>query len=237
MSLLRLIDLQSGTWKQKVSIDIDEGEVIVLLGRNGAGKTTFLNTVAGLLTPTSGKIIFRGMELSHSDIVNSVNAGIRIALEGRQIFSRLSVKKNLLLGAYTQKHGDTLASDLKLILEIFPDLNEKLNELAVNLSGGQQTQLNVARALMGNPRLLLLDEPTLGLDPRNTNKLIKILNLISKEQGVSIVIAEQGVALAKIFDKRVLLMVGGEILFDGSWEEAKIKGELKSILPSPPRHY
>lgn len=231
MALLRLINMESGTWDQKVSFKVNEKEIVILLGRNGAGKTTLLNTIAGLLPLKSGKIIYDGIDFEYQNEVEWIEAGIRIALEGRQLFSRLSVKKNLLLGAYTQKDKTKLISNLNWVLEIFPDLKEKLNEQAVSLSGGQQTQLSVGRALMGNPKLMLLDEPTLGLDPQNIKKLIHALNIIREKHGVTIIIAEQGANLAKVFPERILILVGGEILFDGNWQEAEKEGKLANILP------
>jgi len=231
MPLLKLKQLESGSWDRKATLDVEEKEIVILLGRNGAGKTTLLNTIAGLLPVKAGRIFFDNFDITDSDVMHRTDMGIRIAVEGRKVFQRLSVKKNLILGAYNQKDKHKIQNSLKWILEIFPDLNEKLNERAGNLSGGQQTQLNISRALMGNPRLLLLDEPTLGLDPQNINKLIKSLNIIREKQGVTTIVAEQGGILAKRFSQRCILMVGGEILFDGPWEEAGRDNEIRNVLP------
>lgn len=155
---------------------------------------------------------------------------MRIALEGRQVFGRLSVKRNLLLGAYGRSTDHGVKRDLEWVLGVFPDLRDKLDAFAWSLSGGQQTMVNIGRALMGSPKILLMDEPTLGLDPQNTRKLINALEQIRRERQVGILVAEQSGFFARAFPERVILMVGGEILFDGPWAEAAREGKLTEIF-------
>ena len=231
MTLLKLSKMESGSWRRPISLQVEEKEIVLLLGRNGAGKTTLLNTIAGLVPLNSGRIDLNGIDVTHFDEIGRSNHGIRIALEGRQIFPRLSVRKNLLLGAYNNHKKKESYQTMDWVISVFPDLRTKLNAIAVTLSGGQQTQLNVGRALMGNPKLLLLDEPTLGLDPQNVNKLINALKLIQVEKNVTILIAEQGGALTRTFSQRIILIAGGEILFDGSWERAEKEKILETVLP------
>lgn len=227
--LLQLEAVESGSWNRPVTLQINLGETVLLLGRNGAGKTTLLNTIAGLLPVRSGRLLIDGRVFSSAG--NRQNtAAVRIALEGRQVFGRLSVRKNLLLGAFARKQTAEIAKDLDWVLEVFPDLNQKLELPAKTLSGGQQTMLNIGRALMGRPKLLLLDEPTLGLAPQSVNKLIHTVDEIRSHRQVAIIVAEQGGAFPRAFPQRILLMVGGEILFDGHWELGLKNGVLSEVF-------
>jgi len=229
--LLELKKLESGNWRRQVSFDLQTGEVVLLLGRNSSGKTTLLNTIAGLLPVRLGQILVDGRDVSHMNIVSRTKCGVRLALQGRQIFSRLSVRRNLLLGAYGTDADHEVSRNLAWILGVFPDLREKLDAVASSLSGGQQTMLNICRALMGNPRLLLLDEPTLGLDPQNAKRLVNALQQIRQERPVGILVAEQSGLIARAFPERVILMVGGEIVFDGPLAQATEEGKLIEIIP------
>lgn len=229
MSLLILDRVISGSWERPVSLGIQRREVLLLLGRNGAGKTTLLNTIAGLIPVRSGRLTVCGRDLTAGDERTRIVSGVRIALEGRQVFRRLSVRKNLLLGAYP-RHGREAEDDLTKIVDLFPILSTKLEEPAGSLSGGQQTLLSVSRALMGRPALLLLDEPTLGLDPQNTNKLVQALNRMRQEFGTAVLVAEQLGPFTRAFPERIGLLIGGEIVFDGSLDEAEQSGQLEQAL-------
>jgi len=229
--LLELRKLESGNWGRQVSFDLQAGEFVLLLGRNSSGKTTLLNTIAGLLPVRSGQLLVGGQDVSHMNTVGRTQCGVRLAPQGRQIFSRLSVRRNLLLGAYGNGADHEVRRNLTWILGVFPDLREKLDAVASSLSGGQQTMLNIGRALMGNPRLLLLDEPTLGLDPQNTKKLIDALQQVRRERQVGILVAEQSGPFVRVFPERVILMVGGEIVFDGPLAQATEERKLIEIFP------
>jgi branched-chain amino acid transport system ATP-binding protein len=228
--LLALRKMESGNWERPVSFELQTGEIVLLLGRNSSGKTTLLNTIAGIVPVRSGQVLVEGRDVSDLESLGRARVGVRIALEGRQVFGRLSVKRNLLLGAYGRGTDLEVKPDLEWVLGVFPDLRDKLDAYAWSLSGGQQTMVNIGRALMGNPKLLLMDEPTLGLDPQNTRKLIRALQQIRQERQVGILVAEQSGPFARAFPERVILMVGGEILFDGPWGDAAREGKLTEIF-------
>lgn len=227
---LRLIEMECGSWRRPFSLEVGKGESVLLLGRNGAGKSTLLNTIAGLLPVHGGRLEINEADATTQDEIGRIERGVRIALEGRQIFRRLSVRRNLLLGAYTRRPGGDSQGDFEWILNLFPVLREKLEQPAGSLSGGQQTMVNIGRALMGNPQLLLLDEPGLGLDPKNAGSLAKALWQIRERRGVSAIIAEQSGIFARAFRERVVILVGGEALFDGPWDEAERSRRLSATL-------
>ncbi|HEX3148586.1 MAG TPA: ATP-binding cassette domain-containing protein [Gemmataceae bacterium] len=228
--MLEVRGLESGTWRRPVNLTVPEGGTVLLLGRNGAGKTTFLNTVAGLFAVRAGSVWVGGRDLTAGSAADRCRAGVRIALEGRQVFARLSVRKNLLLGRYVRCSGGDATADLNWVLGVFPALREKLDARAGDLSGGQQTQVNIGRALMGQPRVLLLDEPALGLSPQVTEQLIDALKWIQVDRRVAVVIADQGPAFVRAFPERVALMAGGEVVYDGPWERADSEGWLRRVF-------
>ena len=230
MSMIELHEVVSGEWNTPVSFTMESRGVALLLGRNGSGKTTLLNTIAGLERIREGRIVFRGKDVNKLETRLRVRGGIQIALEGRQLFTSLSVRKNLLLGAYVRTDRHNIPSDMEAVLSMFPVLTQKLDQRVRALSGGQQTLVNLGRALMGRPKLLLLDEPTLGLDPINTNSLIDGLTRARNTQGITTLIAEQSGVLTRVFPNRVLIMDRGSIIFDGTWEEAKEGGHTSLVL-------
>lgn len=220
----------SGNWNIPITFKLDKPQILTIIGRNGVGKTTLLNTLAGLLPIKSGSFIFNDEDITNTNEIKRVKLGIRIALEGRHIFTRLTVKENLFIGALHDKDKNKKIILMENILETFPDPKDKLSETAGGLSGGQQTQLSIARALIGQPKLLLLDEPTLGLDPLNIEKLINVIKKINIES-VAVIMAEQSASLAKAFPDRVLLMSNNSIFFDGTFSEAIIEKKFDGILP------
>jgi len=221
--LLQVKNMESGGWRRPISLAVDTGETVLLLGRNGAGKSTLLNTIAGLTPVRSGQIIIDGTDLQGR------RPQVGIALEGRRVFGRLSVQKNLLLGAYCLSNNNA-EENLEWILSLFPDLRGKLNLPAKTLSGGQQTMLSIGRALMGRPKLLLMDEPTLGLSPQTVDKLIQAVMEIEQKRNVAMIIAEHSGQFAQAFSQRIVLMIGGEIVFDGNWNEAQKGGMLADVF-------
>jgi branched-chain amino acid transport system ATP-binding protein len=229
MNGLELHALEAGHWRRAVNLTICPEEAVLLLGRNGAGKTTLLNTIAGLLPIYGGTLCWRGHDVTGLACSDRALHGIRIGLEGRQIFSRLTTRKNLLLGGYQCADAYELRADLERVLDLFPELRSKLDQPAGSLSGGQQTRVNIGRAIMGRPSLLLLDEPALGLDPRTVGQLVRSLQRL-RADGMTLLIADQGPSFAGAFPDRVVVLAGGEVVFDGPWAEATEQGSLRAVL-------
>lgn len=200
---------------QGVSIEVKEGEIVAVVGANGAGKSTLLKTIAGAKAPTSGSITFEGKPLA-STPCRVVRQGIMLVPEGRQIFANLTVRENLLIGGYTRKNdlGDTL----KEVLEVFPTLKTRLNQMGGTLSGGEQQMLAVGRAMMASPKLLLLDEPSLGLAPIIVDTLFATLKRI-QSMGTTIVVVEQNAVAALELCDRAYVMRTGKVWLEGSGKE------------------
>ncbi|MBS7604934.1 MAG: ABC transporter ATP-binding protein [Candidatus Bathyarchaeia archaeon] len=201
-----------------VSLEVRRGEIVSLIGANGAGKTTLLSTIAGLLKPSFGTIIFNGREISNLPPHKIVNLGLSFVPEDRKIFAHMSVRENLLLGAYTSRGEKSKEKMLRFVYEIFPVLKERENQLASTLSGGEQRMLAIARGLMSNPNLLMLDEPTQGLSPRLTINLFNAIKNL-KEHGLSILLAEQNVYYSLKVSDRAYIMETGRITLHGTGEE------------------
>ncbi|MEM1586724.1 MAG: ABC transporter ATP-binding protein [Candidatus Bathyarchaeia archaeon] len=201
-----------------ISLEVRRGEIVSLIGANGAGKTTLLSTIAGLLKPSFGTITFNGREISNLSPHKIVNLGLSLVPEDRKIFARMSVRENLLLGAYTSRGEKSKEKMLRFVYEIFPVLKERENQLAITLSGGEQRMLAIARGLMSNPNLLMLDEPTQGLSPRLTIDLFNAIRNL-KEHGLSILLAEQNVYYSLKVSDRAYIMETGRITLQGIGEE------------------
>jgi branched-chain amino acid transport system ATP-binding protein len=191
-----------------IDLEVDEGEIVTLLGGNGAGKTTTLRTISGLLTPIAGSITFDGQKLAGRKAHDVVGMGIGHVPEGRRIFPRMSVHENLMMGAY-RRRGDTSA-DLERAFTLFPVLKERRTQPGGNLSGGEQQMLAIGRALMGRPRLLLLDEPSMGLAPMIVARIFEILQEIN-QQGTTILLVEQNAAQALTLASRGYVLETGSI--------------------------
>ena len=181
---------------QGVSLKVAEGEVVALLGANGAGKSSTLRTISGLLRPSKGIVEFEGRRIDRSAPERIVQMGISQVPEGRQTFTELTVIENLRLGAYTRRDGRAVKQDLERVYTYFPVLAERRRQQAGLLSGGEQQMLAIGRALMAKPRLLLLDEPSLGLAPILVREIFEIIGKISKEEGLAILVVEQDASLA-----------------------------------------
>jgi len=205
---------------QGVSLQVAEGEFVTLLGSNGAGKTTLLRTIAGLIKPARGIIRFREKEIQGLPPHRIVELGVSLCPEGRQLFPQLSVEKNLVLGAYTRrKDKNSIKESLREAYELFPILAERSRQPAGTLSGGQQQMLAIARALMSKPKLLLLDEPSMGLAPMIVRKIMmEVLREIHK-RGTTLLLSEQNANMALMISERAYVMESGKIALEGPSQE------------------
>jgi branched-chain amino acid transport system ATP-binding protein len=203
-----------------ISLRVNEGELVALIGSNGAGKSTALKTVSGLLRPRQGKILHQGQDITRLATDRIVALGISHCPEGRRIFGGLSVRENLLLGAVQRKNGQTLATDLEWIFHLFPRLKERLHQAGGTLSGGEQQMLAIGRALMSQPKLLLLDEPSLGLAPIMVEHIFKVIHEL-KRAGKTILLVEQNVHQALDAADRVYVIETGRITLTGPADELK----------------
>jgi branched-chain amino acid transport system ATP-binding protein len=179
-----------------VSFDVPQGSIVTILGANGAGKTTVLKTVSGVLDPQKGTVVFEGKEIQRMDPDKVMRLGMSHVPEGREVFPFLSVRENLNMGAYTRKDRDGVAQDLETVFGYFPVLKERADQRAGSLSGGEQQMLAISRALMARPRLMLLDEPSLGLAPKLVKEIFEIVRRINSERGVTILLVEQNANMA-----------------------------------------
>ena len=193
-----------------ITIDVNEGEIVCLIGGNGAGKSTTLMTISGVLTPEEGDVIYRGQSIVSLRPDSIVQMGICQVPEGRMVFPMLSVMENLDLGAYLRKDKDGIKKDLERVFGLFPILRERLKQAGGTLSGGEQQMLAIGRALMARPKLLLLDEPSLGLAPILVDTIFEIIREINK-QGTTILLVEQNAQLALQFSHRGYVIETGEI--------------------------
>ncbi|MCX8514356.1 MAG: ABC transporter ATP-binding protein [Burkholderiales bacterium] len=200
-----------------ISFTINPGEIVSLIGANGAGKSTILKTISGLITPLEGKIFFQDKEISKLAIHKIVELGIILCPEGRQVFSSLTVKENLLMGAYTKSKIDH--QQLEFIYTTFPLLKKRLNQYAGTLSGGEQQMLAIGRSLMAKPQILLLDEPSLGLAPVITKELFSVINLINQTTKIAIILVEQNATLALKHSNRGYVIKSGNLVLSGNSSE------------------
>ena len=199
---------------QGVSLTVAQGELVALIGSNGAGKTTVLRTISGLLRPSHGLIVFDAVDIAHASTDRIVALGISHCPEGRRIFGGLTVSENLRLGAVARRDKEETAADLEMVLALFPLLKERLRQAGGTLSGGEQQMLAIARALMSRPRLLLLDEPSLGLAPLMVERIFDTIAAL-KAQGRTILLVEQNVHHALDIADRAYVMETGRITLDG----------------------
>ncbi len=212
-----------------VSLDVMEGRIVTVLGANGAGKTTLLNTIAGVREPAKGTIEFDGKAIQRAEPDAVARAGLVLVPEGRQVFPFLSVSDNLAMGAFARRDKAGAAADLERILTWFPRLRERSGQMAGLLSGGEQQMLAIGRALMAAPRLLLLDEPSLGLSPLLTAEIFRIVVRINAELGTSILVVEQNAAIALANAHDGYIMELGRIVADGTCEELSQKQDVKDF--------
>lgn len=197
-----------------VSLEVEDGSVIALIGSNGAGKSTLLNTISGLVRAKSGSIMFDGEEISKEKPENIVKKGIIQCPEGRKIFGNLTVYDNLLAGALTRKDTKEIKKQADQLMELFPRLKERRKQLGITLSGGEQQMLAISRSLMGNPKILLLDEPSMGLSPTMVREVFDTIRTTS-ESGVTIMLVEQNANMALRLSKRAYVIESGVIVQSG----------------------
>ncbi|HEX7997672.1 MAG TPA: ABC transporter ATP-binding protein [Pyrinomonadaceae bacterium] len=198
-----------------ISMHVEKGEVVTLIGANGAGKTTTLRTITGLLEPREGRILFEGEEISGKPTHQLVARGISMSPEGRGVFANLSVRENLQMGAYLKKNKTEIAEDMERAFQMFPRLKERESQKAGTLSGGEQQMLAMSRALMSRPRLLLLDEPSLGLAPLVVHTIFEAIEEI-RSKGTTILLVEQNAHAALKHSDRAYVLETGQIVMEGA---------------------
>lgn len=205
----------------KVTLEVLPGEILSVIGANGAGKSTLLKTITGIIKPVAGSIMFDGIAIQGARPDKVVKLGITMVPEGRRIFPDLTVKENLELGGYAIS-DHTLKEELfNLIMTTFPRIKERLKQHAGTLSGGEQQMLAMGRALMGNPKLLLLDEPSMGLSPIITREIFSLIRLINKEKGISMILVEQNAHMALEHSERTYVLENGRVTMQGPSKEIK----------------
>ena len=218
MSILKVTDLQVyyGVIQalKGISVEVNEGEVIALIGANGAGKTTILHTVTGLINQKAGKIEFEGKDISHTPAYKIVAEGMAHVPEGRRVFAELSVYDNLMMGAYTRKDKKEIAETLAMVYKRFPRLEERKKQMAGTLSGGEQQMLAMGRALMSKPKIILLDEPSMGLSPILVNEIFDIIQALN-EAGTTVLLVEQNAKKALAIADRAYVLETGRIVQSG----------------------
>ena len=212
-----------------VSLAVPEGRIVTVLGANGAGKSTILKTISGIIDPQKGQVKLRGKEIQGRSPDWVVRAGVVHVPEGREVFPLLSVEDNLRMGAYTRRDPDGVALDLEAVFGYFPVLRERAQQEAGQLSGGQQQMLAIARALLAKPQLMLMDEPSLGLSPKLTREIFEIIVRINRERGTTILLVEQNAHMAlKIADWGYVLEVG-RIVMDDSCARLAEKEDIREF--------
>ncbi|MEL7644260.1 MAG: ABC transporter ATP-binding protein [bacterium] len=212
---------------QGVSFNVEEGEIVTLIGANGAGKSTTLRTISGLLQPRTGSIKFKGKEISTIPAEQIVRLGISQVPEGRKIFAPLTVRENLMMGAYTRTDKNEIEQSMQLVFSSFPRLKERIDQLGGTLSGGEQQMLATGRGLMSKPSLLLLDEPSMGLSPILVEEIFRIIQEINK-QGTTILLVEQNALMALSISHRAYVLETGRIVLSGDAHEVAENPQVKS---------
>lgn len=211
-----------------VTVEVQEGELVALIGANGAGKSTLLSTVSGTLKPAGGEIIFLGEAIGNLTPEQIVRRGIALVPEGREIFPSLSVQENLRLGAYIRGDKDEFRRDLEEMFKLFPILGERIHQAGGTLSGGEQQQLAIARALMSHPKLLMLDEPSLGLAPALVDQIFELVATLH-HNGVTILLVEQNVDRTLNIADRVYLLKTGRVEVEGNAEQIRKYVDIEGV--------
>ena len=219
MSLLKVTDLKVSYGGidalRGISFDVEEGEIVTLIGANGAGKSTTLRTICGLVRPSAGRIVYDGRDITSQSTQRIVSEGIALVPEGRRVFDNLTVKENLLIGAYLRKDKESIQADVEHVYELFPRLKEREWQSAGTLSGGEQQMLAVGRAMMTRPRILMMDEPSLGLAPLIVKDIFSIIRALN-ETGMTILLIEQNANAALRCAHHAYVLEAGRITMSGT---------------------
>ena len=233
MTLLEVKNLEAAYGPVKavrgVSLAVQEGAIATVLGPNGAGKTTLLKTLSGIIDPKRGSVQFAGTDITGWDPSKIVQQGLVQVPEGREVFPLLSVRDNLLMGAYLRKDRDAVGRDLELVQEYFPILRERAAQDAGLLSGGQQQMLAIARALMQAPKMILLDEPSLGLSPKLTQEIFAIIQRINRERGTTLLVVEQNAHIALAMADQGFVLENGRIVAEGTCAELRERADIQEF--------
>ena len=232
-ALLRLQNVESAYGPIKairgVSLQVRRGEIAAVLGSNGAGKTTILKTISGIIDPRKGSVEFKGQDITAHDPAAIVRRGLMHVPEGREVFPLLSVRDNLLMGAYTRADKDAVGRDIETVFGYFPILQERAAQEAGLLSGGQQQMLAISRALMAQPELILLDEPSLGLSPKLTKEIFEIVVRINRERGTTILLVEQNANMALNAADYGYVLENGRIVMEDTCAHLREKDDIKEF--------
>lgn len=232
-ALLSLTNVESAYGPIKairgVSLDVMRGQIATVLGSNGAGKSTILKTISGIIDPRKGSVMFKGEDITAQDPAQIVRRGLVQVPEGREVFPLLSVLDNLQMGGYTRRDRDGFARDLEMVFAYFPVLKERSHQDAGLLSGGQQQMLAIARALMSAPELMLLDEPSLGLSPRLTKEIFEIVVRINRERGTTILLVEQNANMALNAADYGYVLENGRIVMEDTCARLREKEDIKEF--------
>ena len=212
-----------------VSLRVRQGEIATVLGSNGAGKSTILKTISGIIDPRKGTVVFRGEDITAQDPAHIVQRGLSHVPEGREVFPLLSVRDNLMMGAYTRRDRDKVAGDLELVCGYFPILKERQHQPAGLLSGGQQQMLSISRAIMAAPQLILLDEPSLGLSPLLTSEIFQIIVRINRERGTTLLLVEQNANMALNVADYGYVLENGRIVMEDTCDRLREKDDIKEF--------
>jgi branched-chain amino acid transport system ATP-binding protein len=231
MSMLELSDVHSYYGNihaiKGIHLYVEEGEIVTLIGSNGAGKSTTIRTISGLMHPRQGTITLDGERIDHLPAHQLVARGIAQSPEGRRIFPRLTVLENLEMGAYTRNDRGGIREDLERVFKLLPRLKERIGQKGGTLSGGEQQMLAIGRALMGRPRLLLLDEPSMGLAPVLVEIIFRLIGDLNRDEGTTILLVEQNALMALKYASRVYVLETGQIVLSGTAQEIAQNAQVK----------